>query len=206
MPLDVTFNTAFRGFHREDVLKYIREQEQRHQIDFQDMKQLLEEAERRADALEQAAQLTPDMQALLEENQALKSQRDTLQEENTLLLKENHALLQKVTSWEPDIQNYGILCRQVGEIELSARGRSSALLEQAHQQEAAVYQQAEEVLRQTEQRYRRAREEAETTLAHLSAELERLRGELFALGQEMEQNESSLSALHVQRPGQEVQA
>ncbi len=218
---EINFHTAVAGFNRSEVLTYIRtltqQQEtelqtlsarheqalqslqEQHELDLDALRSQLDEARAEAEAATPAEETRQELATL-------RSEGDTLRQENDALREEIVALKAQLAAWAPNVSSYDILRAQLGEIELDARTRSATMLNLAHQQELALYRQADATLRQAEQSFRQARNNADATLAHLISELQRLQADLTALGTPLDQHLAVLSALHIQYPNHEEAA
>lgn len=213
---EVRFRTAaFGGFQRADVLDYIRETAQQQELALSQANtraaeaedQLwqteseLAEARRELAALREAAEpaQTGEPDPLRAELDALRAENGDLRARNQALEGEKASLQARLDDWAPHVSSYDILKAQVGEIELDARARSAALLQQAEQRQQALFDRAEATLRHTEQKFRTVRGSADAALAHLSAELSRIQEELAALECTLDQDVSAVSALHVEQ-------
>ncbi len=198
---EMQFRTvAFGGFHRGEVLDYIRNMTSRYQDELEEARDELTAAEQKLQQVNAAAPADDRIGALERQTETLEAENTALRREKDSLTEENRRLREQLAAWEPNVNSYGILRNQVGEIELDARARSAALLRQAEQQEQALYSRAEATLRRTEQQFRQVQGNADATLAHLTTELERIQGELSALSDALDQDGAALADLHVENP------
>ncbi len=218
---EMNFHTAVAGFHRGQVLDYIRQmtrQQEKAEAQIADLQQQLEQARDQIARQEAEQPLQSKLDTLTLDNSTLQLTCASLQEElaglqqqvqqptqaNSALEQENALLTQQLAAWEPNVNSYDILCQTVGEIEVAARARSAAILSEARQQEQDLYNRAEATLRRAEGSFCQARNGADATLAHVITELDRLRSELYALGGILDDSQNALSAIHVRQATGEV--
>lgn len=154
-----SFRTAgFGGFHRQDVLDYIKATAEEHRQQVEELKQSLQKAEATLAAKEEALS---ELQTRLEEAESARAE-----------------LEQQLGDSRNQAEGYERLKSDYAEIELSARQRAAVILDQASdragQLEADAENQAEDILSKARQQAEQTRMEAEDDAQQTKEERHRL--------------------------------
>lgn len=165
-------SAGFGGFNRQDVLNYIEETAKESNQKWEELCTQYEAAQEEMDALNRALSLS-------------REREETLQDQLDELTKEKENLLARVKKLEPlqaqvtllhsrvelltpDAEAYAGLKNQISEIELEARQRAAAILEQARNEAAELTEtaqtQAEALRAETERDVAQLRQETETAV------------------------------------------
>lgn len=165
-------SAGFGGFNRQDVLNYIEETTKESNQKWEELCAQYEAAQEEMDALNRALSLSREREETLREQvEDLTKEKETLlarvkkleplQAQVTLL----HSRVELLT---PDAEAYAGLKNQISEIELEARQRAAAILEQARKEAQEMTEtaqtQAEELRAKTEAETDQLRQETETAV------------------------------------------
>lgn len=210
------FRTAiFGGYNRSDVLNFITESVQAQQAEMNMLHNnlgYLESQLREAEGLrEQMAELEDQRRAMQEalarleqENEVLRDRCQAAEQAQSDLNSRCEAAEQEKSALEAeyaatvvDARSYAALRDQVGNIELEARTRGQAMLNEAEAAVARIYEQANHSLDKVRWNYNGACTNVENILSHLVEELRRSELMLSELTRAMDEGRGDLAALRL---------
>lgn len=159
---------AFGGFNRRDVIEYVERSAREHSEELDRLRSRLDEAQKEQDRLqEQLRDLTAQRDALQGEAEQAR-QLPAAQEEI-------RRLRDLVAQLEPDAAAYAAIKERAATMELEAHQRAQAIVDQARKQADEVTGEARQWLGSLRREYGDLRLQVENTVAHATADLDRVR-------------------------------
>lgn len=159
---------AFGGFNRKDVIEYLERSAREHSEEVAQLRSLLDEAQKERDALQE------QLQTLNAECDRLRSQAEAAGQ-LPAAQEEIRRLQGRVAQLEPDAAAYAAIKERAATMELEAHQRAQAIVDQARKQADEVLGEARQWLGGLRREYGDLRLQVENTVAHATADLDRVR-------------------------------
>ena len=159
---------AFGGFNRRDVIEYLERSAKEHSEEVGQLRAMLEDTQKERD------QLQDQLQALNAECDRLRGEAETAKQLPTAQ-EEIRRLRDLVAQLEPDAAAYAAIKERAATMELEAHQRAQAIIDQARKQADEVQGEARQWLSGLRREYGDLRLQVENTVAHASADLDRVR-------------------------------
>lgn len=159
---------AFGGFNRRDVIEYVERSAREHNEELDQLRSLLDEAQKERD------QLQDQLQTLAAERDALRGEAEQAKQ-LPAAQEEIRRLRDMVAQLEPDATAYAAIKERAATMELEAHQRAQAIVDQARKQADEALSGARQWLGGLRREYGDLRLQVENTVAHATADLDRVR-------------------------------
>lgn len=161
-------SAAFGGFNRQDVIEYLERSAREHKLQLEQLQGQVESAQQESERLEAKVQ---ELAGQHDELAARAQQAERL----PALEEEVRRLRELVARLEPDAAAYAAIKERAATMELEAHQRAQAIVDQAKNQAAQVTGEAKQWLNGLRREYGDLRLQVENTVAHATADLDRVR-------------------------------
>ena len=183
----IRFRTAaFGGFQRQDVVDYVESAAKEHAQQLRELREELKQTQARAEAAD-------ELEAQLE---AVTAQRDELEAQlaaQAALEEEVAALRAQVAQLQPDADSFRQLKGTLADIELDARRRSAAIIEEAEASAQEMKAKASALLSRISEEFNRSKLNTNSTLDNLIQQLTQMRSSLTGLAQAIQSGEDAIA-------------
>lgn len=161
-------SSAFGGFNRQDVIEYLERSAKEHKLQLEQLQGQVESSQQESERLEAKVQ---ELAGQHDELAARAKQAERL----PALEEEVRRLRELVAQLEPDAAAYAAIKERAATMELEAHQRAQAIVDQAKNQAAQVTGEAKQWLNSLRREYGDLRLQVENTVAHATADLDRVR-------------------------------